>query len=176
MVNFFKKIKRVSLYGLFNKVWFKYTYPISPNVWLVNFFFQRILRINGEFDWMIHFTSRATGKIQIGEKVWESFAISGGCYFQGINGIFIGDNTMVAPNVCIISANHSKNDFSKWEKDPPIKIGANCWIGAGAKILPGVQLGDRVIVGAGAVVTKSFPEGSIVGGVPAKIIMHYSNV
>ena len=119
---------------------------------------------------MVHFTSRVTGRIIIGKNVWESFAVSGSCYIQGGNGITIGDDTIFAPGVKIISANHDLNDFSKWEEADQITIGKRCWIGANAVILPGVQLGDDVIVGAGAVVTKSFPSSSVIAGVPAKDI------
>lgn len=82
----------------------------------------------------------------------------------------MGDDTIFAPGVMIISANHDPNDFSRWVEAGPITIGKRCWIGVGAIILPGVQLGDDVIVGAGAVVTKSFPSGSVIAGVPAKVI------
>jgi acetyltransferase-like isoleucine patch superfamily enzyme len=51
-----------------------------------------------------------------------------------------------------------------------IKIGKNCWIGSKVSILDGVQLGNGCIVAAGAVVTKSFPDNSIIGGVPAKLL------
>jgi len=50
----------------------------------------------------------------------------------------------------------------------PIRIGNDCWIGINSVILPGVVLGDGCVVGANSVVTKSFPEFSIVGGVPAR--------
>jgi maltose O-acetyltransferase len=90
---------------------------------------------------------------------------------QGINKIYIGDYTIFAPGVKIISANHDKKDYHSHDKSiSPIKIGKNCWLGANSVILPGVELGDNVIVGAGAVVTKSFPDNVILGGVPAKII------
>jgi len=72
--------------------------------------------------------------------------------------------------VKIISANHKIEDLSKHEKTRPIRIGKDCWLGANAIILPGVELGDRVIVGAGTVVTKSFPSNCIIMGVPARII------
>ena len=100
----------------------------------------------------------------------KSFAVSGGCYIQGMNGVFIDDDVIIAPSVTIISANHNPTDISKWIETEPVRIGKRCWIGANAVILPGVQLGDGVIVGAGAVVTKSFPSGAVIGGVPAKII------
>jgi acetyltransferase-like isoleucine patch superfamily enzyme len=146
------------------------TKPVPLGLWLVNFFMQRILRINAGAPCMVHFTSRVTGRIIIGKNVWESFAVSGGCYIQGGNGITIGDDTIFAPGVKIISVNHDLKDFSKWEKEDQITIGKRCWIGANAVILPGVQLGDDIIVGAGAVVTKSFPNGLVIAGVPAKDI------
>ena len=52
----------------------------------------------------------------------------------------------------------------------PVKIGDDCWMGANAIILPGVELGKGCVVGAGSVVTKSFSEYSVVGGVPARLL------
>lgn len=141
--------------------------PVPPGLWLVNKFCQNVLDINNDIPWMVHFTSRVIGNITIGENVWISFAVSGGCYIQGGNGIIIGDNTIFAPGVKIISANHASRHFDVWVEDNPIIIGKNCWIGANAVILPGVILGDNVIVAAGAVVTKSFSDSMIIGGVPA---------
>ena len=59
-----------------------------------------------------------------------------------------------------------------WEFGKPIEIGSDVWIGGGAVICPGVILGDRVVVAAGAVVTKSFPSDVLIGGNPAKIIRY----
>ncbi len=119
---------------------------------------------------MVHFTSSVGDNIQIGRSVWISFACSGNCYIQGINGVHIGDDTIFAPGVKIISANHAFADFNSWPKKDPVIIGRHCWLGANAVILPGVTLGDNVIVGAGAVVTKSVPSNTIVAGVPARPI------
>lgn len=146
------------------------TSPVPPGLWLANFFVQRILRVNGRIRWMVHFTSSVGGDIQIGRNVWKSFAISGGCYIQGINGIRIGDDTLFAPGVKMISANHDVNNMEGWTKTGPIVIGKHCWIGANAVILPGVVLGDDVVVGAGAVVTKNVPDNTVVAGVPARSI------
>ena len=77
---------------------------------------------------------------------------------------------MVGPGVKIISANHNILDFSKYDKCKPIIIGDQCWLGSNCVILPEVELGNHVIVGAGAVVTKSFPANCVIGGVPARII------
>jgi acetyltransferase-like isoleucine patch superfamily enzyme len=137
----------------------------------VNFLFQKILRINAEVPFMVHFTSTVSKTVFLGKGVAQYFANSGGCYVQGINKVYIGDHTIFAPGVKIISANHDKKDYHSHDKSiSSVRIGKNCWLGANSVILPGVELGDNVIVGAGAVVTKSFPENVILGGVPAKII------
>ena len=143
----------------------------------VNYLFKMVFGVNADVPWSVHFTSRVTvpTRIKFGEGLERSFMFSGGCYIQGGNGIEIGDGTIFAPGVKIISANHNPEDLNRWlPDDKPIKIGKNCWIGANAVILPGVELGDHVVVGAGAVVTKSFPGGVVIAGNPAKIIKHLS--
>ena len=121
---------------------------------------------------MVHFTSQVivARNIEIGKNVWKSFALSGGCYIQGINGIHIGDDTIFAPHVCMISANHTVDDLARHTIEKPIYIGQRCWLGANVVILPGVTLGDDAVVGAGAVVTKDFPDGVVIAGVPARIL------
>ncbi len=152
------------------KYWGYHFVPI--NKLIINFIFQRIFRINNKTKWSVCFTSCVIEptNIKIGRNVGKSFAVSGCCYIQGMNGIEIGDNTIFSFGVGIISADHDFNDFSKKTIVNPIIIGANCWIGKNATILPGVVLGNNCIVGAGAVVTKSFPSNSIIGGVPAKLL------
>jgi acetyltransferase-like isoleucine patch superfamily enzyme len=146
----------------------RWTQPVPAGLFLLNAFCQRVLGINAEVPWNVHFTSQVTGEVKIGRGVWVSFAVSSGCYIQGGNGIEIGDDTIFAPGVKIISANHQAGNLTVWDKDEPIRIGKRCWIGTNAVVLPGVQLGDDVIVGAGAVVTKSFPAKEVIGGVPAR--------
>ncbi len=144
--------------------------PVPPGLWIINKFYQNVLDINNDVPWMVHFTSSVTGAITIGKDVWKSFALSGGCYMQGGNGIVIGDNTIFAQGVKIISANHDPLNYKVWLIEKPIIIGKNCWIGSNSVILPNVELGDNVIVGAGSIVTKSFPSGSTIVGNPAKIL------
>ena len=120
---------------------------------------------------MVHPTSTVfeASKITRGKNVYPGD--SPGNFIDGTNGVFIGDYTNLGPNVGIISTNHNLIDNSKTEASPPIRIGRFCWIGMNAVILPGVELGDFTIVGAGAIVSKSFPEGyCVLGGVPAQII------
>lgn len=95
-----------------------------------------------------------------------------GVYFQGIGAkTYIGKNCWVAQNVGFITSNHDLNDPNKHQKGRDIIIGDCCWIGMNSIILPGVCLGAHTIVGAGSVVTKSFPEGfCVIAGNPAKII------
>jgi len=85
--------------------------------------------------------------------------------------IHIGDNVRIASNVQIITRNHDLEDISKYDDRKDVYINDNCWIGANAIILPDVKLGEHTVVGAGSVVTKSFPEGfCVIAGNPAKKI------
>ena len=87
--------------------------------------------------------------------------------------VVFGDDVMIAPNVQIYTASHPLNPnerCSGLEFGKKVVIGNKVWIGGGAIILPGVTLGDNVVVAAGAVVTKPFPDNVVIGGNPAKII------
>jgi hypothetical protein len=97
---------------------------------------------------------------------------SQGTYFQNFSArIQIGRGCYIAQNVGIITANHIKHDLDKHEPGKDVVLGADCWIGVNAVILPGVILGDRCIVGAGAIVTKSHRDGYVVlAGNPARVI------
>lgn len=141
----------------------------------VNFTFwfcQKVLNIgnNKSVYWPVHYCSQVYDAENILVGVDAYPGIMKGCYIQGRGGIEIGDYTQIAPNVVIVSANHDVYDSRKSIK-AAVKIGRYCWIGAGAKIMPGVVLGDWTIVAAGAVVTKSFEKGCcIIAGVPAVMI------
>jgi acetyltransferase-like isoleucine patch superfamily enzyme len=133
-------------------------------------FFQKILRINSNVPWPVHWSSRVDvpEKIKIGT---ECPGYMPGCYFDGRNGIVLHENVTIGPNVNFISQNHDILDFDKYISASPIIIGKNSWIGAGVTILPGVELGEHTIVGANAVVTKSFTgSNQIIAGNPAKRI------
>lgn len=95
-----------------------------------------------------------------------------GTYFQCSDAkIYVGKGTYIAPNVGLITANHDPSDPSMHLQGEDIVLGCECWIGMNAVILPGVNLGAGTVVAAGAVVTKSYVEGSVIlAGVPARVI------
>jgi acetyltransferase-like isoleucine patch superfamily enzyme len=141
---------------------------------LLIFIFQRIFLVNHECKFPVHFTSRISFPENIllngnSETILDSFLFSGHCYIQAMNGIIFGEGTIIAPGVKIISANHDLKDLSFYTKSGAVKIGKFSWIGSNAVILPGVELGDHTVVGAGAVVSKSFPAYCVLAGNPASI-------
>tara|TARA_A100001391_G_C5061876_1_gene276227 strand:- start:1074 stop:1583 length:510 start_codon:yes stop_codon:yes gene_type:complete len=108
----------------------------------------------------------------IGSGTW----IGQQCFFHSAGGLFIGNDVGIGPGVKIITSSHDLNTerelpiVRRAVRFAPTTIGAGSDIGVGAVLLPGIELGDRVQVGAGAVVTKSFPGNSILTGVPARKI------
>ena len=135
-------------------------------------FSQKIINHGSNRDayWPVHPTSQVFDAHRIYAGVDTCPGLMKGCYIQGRGGIWFGDYTQIAPNVVVVSANHDVHDLRR-HIERPVWIGNYCWLGAGSTILPGVELGDFTIVGAGAVVTKSFPDGFVViGGNPAKVI------
>ena len=102
----------------------------------------------------------------------EGNLMTSGLYLQCMDAkTIIGKDVFIAPNVGIITCNHDTNNPSEHLRGKDVIIGDNCWIGMNAVILPGVVLGGKTTVGAGAVVTKSFPEGNcVIAGNPARII------
>ncbi len=151
---------------------------IPLNIFFTNMLFQRIFRIDSDCKHSKCYTSRVVTpeKLTIidlrpNSSVLKSLAVSGGCYIQASEGISIGEGTIWSFNVVIVSQGHELDNLNKIPKSSPISIGKDCWIGANSTILPEVCLGDKTVVAANSVVTKSFPAGHVViGGVPAKVI------
>lgn len=87
--------------------------------------------------------------------------------------IYVGDYTMFGPNVTIATAGHPilpKLRQDAYQYNMPVHIGKNCWIGAGAIILPGVTIGDNTVIGAGSVVTKDIPSNVVALGNPCRVV------
>ena len=146
---------------------------IGLNFYIADFFFRRILRQNAGTSWAVHHTSViiCPENIVRGKNVFPGDSPHN--YIEAWNGIEIGEYTNIGPGVGIISANHHPVDNAQHIKAAPIRIGKFCWLGMNAIILPAVELGDFTVVGAGSVVTKSFPEGyCVLAGNPARIIKH----
>lgn len=87
--------------------------------------------------------------------------------------IYIGDGTLIAPNVTIVAASHPISPKLRAEGygcNEPVYIGKNVWIASNVTILPGVHIGDNSVIGAGSVVTKDIPANVIAVGNPARVL------
>lgn len=87
--------------------------------------------------------------------------------------VTIGDNVMIAPNVSLYGAGHPIHPDARnsgYEYGAPITIGNNVWIGGSVCVLPGVTIGDNVVIGAGSVVAKDIPDNVIAVGNPCRVI------
>lgn len=131
------------------------------NKFIIRIFFATILRKLRVFKFRIK-----------GYDIPYSAIIEGSVVLDKLypKGIHVGENTLVAGGVTILSHDHCKRVNNNQPFLIDTYIGNNCFIAVGAIILPGVKIGDEVIVGAGAVVTKDVPSNCVVAGNPAKII------
>jgi len=104
-------------------------------------------------------------------KVGENVFINACCRFQDQGGIEIGDGSLIGHNTTIATLNHDFNPATRANLTPSsVKIGKNVWIGSDCTILPGVEIGDGAIIGAGSVVTKTIQANTIAVGNPARVI------
>jgi acetyltransferase-like isoleucine patch superfamily enzyme len=126
-------------------------------------------------------TSSSSIQIMSGTTFFSDCVISGNVY--------IGESCLFARNVTILSSSHqiygtgsirendlcykNSSDYIPYQK---VTIEDDCWLGMNCVIMPGIELSKGVVVGANSVVTKSFPEYSIIAGVPAKIIGNRRNI
>lgn len=106
---------------------------------------------------------------ELGDNVY----LNANCVILDCAKVSIGSNTFIGPNVQFYTPIHpldykTRNTFVESAK--PISVGKNCWLGGSVIILPGVNIGDGCVIGAGAVVTKDIPENSLAVGNPAKVI------
>ena len=104
-----------------------------------------------------------------GERVYANFNLT--CVDD--THIYIGDRTMIGPNVTIATAAHpleAELRAQNLQYNKPVHIGKDCWIGAGVIILPGVTIGDGTTIGAGSIVTKDIPANVVAFGNPCRVI------
>ena len=117
----------------------------------------------------------STPVVAIGRKC----IIGRGSHIIGHWSIQLGDEIQTGPYVYITDQNHSYEDPDTpvgWQRpvEAAVRIGSGSWLGANVVILPGTQLGRNTTVAAGAVVRGTFPDHVVLGGVPARILRHYS--
>lgn len=111
------------------------------------------------------------GKIEIGEKI----NIGSNSFIYGYGDVEIGDNTLIANQVEIISGDHTFDDISRpmrfqGRSSSRIVIGEDVWIGTHAIILGGVTIGKGAVIGAGSVVHRDIKEYAVAVGVPARVV------
>ena len=107
--------------------------------------------------------------VHLGKGVYANF----GATFVDDTHIYIGDATMLGPNVVIAMAGHPIDPELRaraLQYNMPVRIGRNCWLGAGVIVMPGVTIGDNTVIGAGSVVTKDIPSGVVAVGNPCKVM------
>ena len=107
--------------------------------------------------------------IEVGENFYTNHNV---VILDGAKVIF-GDNVFIAPNCGFYTAGHpldSERRNAGLEYAYPITVGNNVWFGAGVHVMPGVSIGNDVVIAAGSIVTKDIPSGVIAGGVPCKVI------
>lgn len=116
------------------------------------------------------FHSNWGGKhVHLGKNVYCNFNAT----FVDDTHIYIGDYTKLGPNVTLATAGHPilpELRIKASQYNMPIKIGKNCWLGAGTIVLPGVTIGDNTVIGAGSVVTKDIPANVVAVGCPCKVM------
>ncbi|MBO4220705.1 MAG: sugar O-acetyltransferase [Clostridia bacterium] len=109
-----------------------------------------------------------------GKKVYANFNLT----LVDDTHIYIGDHTMIGPNVTIATAGHPICPALRekaYQYNAPVRIGKNCWLGAGVIVLPGVCIGDNSVIGAGSVVTRDIPPNTVAFGNPCRVSREISN-
>lgn len=115
------------------------------------------------------YANMGAAHIHFGKNVYCNFGVT----MVDDTHIYVGDHTMFGPHVTVATAGHSilpELRRKGYQYNAPVRIGENCWIGAGALIMPGVTIGDNVVIGEGSVVTKDTPSDVIAVGVPCRVL------
>lgn len=127
-------------------------------------------------SWIAAYSSYAGIEHHPTIKIGSHNRIGSGVMITAINEIIIGDGCLLSESVFISDHAHGFDPNLEYPALQPlyskggVSIGDGCFIGIRAVIMPGVRLGKRCVVGANSVVTKSFPDNSVIAGVPAVLI------
>lgn len=136
---------------------------------------HEILGSMGERVWISKRFCFDNGKnIHIGNNFTGNYNLT----ILDIKEVYIGDNVMIGPNTLITTVNHPltpKGRRQHLAQASEIHIGNDVWLGGNVTILPGVTIGNNVVIGAGAVVNKDIPDNSLAVGVPARVIKEIEN-
>lgn len=107
--------------------------------------------------------------VHFGKNVYANFNLT----LVDDTHIYVGDYTMIGPNVTLATAGHPILPALReevYQFNLPVRIGRNCWLGAGVIVLPGITIGDNTVVGAGSVVTRDLPSGVVAAGNPCRVL------
>lgn len=107
--------------------------------------------------------------VHFGKNVYANFNLT----LVDDTHIYVGDYTMIGPNVTLATAGHPILPALReevYQFNLPVRIGRNCWLGAGVIVLPGITIGDNTVVGAGSVVTRDLPSGVVAAGTPCRVL------
>ena len=107
--------------------------------------------------------------VHFGDRVYANFNLT----LVDDTHIYVGSGTMFGPNVTLATAGHPIDPELRargLQYNMPVRIGENCWLGAGVTVMPGVTVGDNTVIGAGSVVTKDIPSGVVAVGNPCRVL------
>lgn len=107
--------------------------------------------------------------VHLGRNVYANFNLT----LVDDTHIYIGDNTLLGSNVVLATAGHPllpELRAKGYQFNAPIRIGKNCWLGAGVMVMPGVTIGDNTVIGAGSIVTRDIPAGVLAVGNPCHVL------
>lgn len=107
--------------------------------------------------------------VHLGKGVYANYGVT----FVDDTHIYVGDYTMIGPNVTLVTAAHPIAPELRQkglQYNLPVRIGCNCWLGAGVVVLPGVSIGDNTVIGAGSVVTRDIPANVVAVGSPCRVL------
>lgn len=106
--------------------------------------------------------------VHLGDHIYANFNLT----LVDDTDIYVGSGTLIGPNVTIAASGHPilpELRAQGLQYSVPVRIGKNCWIGAGVTIVPGITIGDNVVIGAGSIVTKDVPSNVVAYGNPCKV-------